>query len=350
MANIAPYSRSVAPTDIKVKLGPLDASENIAQNVSDATNDGSSNAIVYFTAPSPLVLGSTASFVRYEVLDNCDNVLGFNSNQNDSFVALTELTNFSSYNIKVRVQTSYNRVTYNGISSSQYSMTPFTFPLNTSIVRATEDDAKVYVQWYPSSSHNGFPVSYRLEYKLTTSTEWIYSVETNDVSYNFTELTNSYRHDFKITPFYTVTNQDYTEAGVWADVSANRTFKYYGNSVTVTKIPIKKPTLDNINFTANFGPMKADLTAANYANEIQNNYDGNAKIVLSWTPPLQTDLGLTADVSLNNVVSGDNLTISANFISKDETFFRLLFKTIFKSTFFFSSILIFFSKSFSLDL
>jgi hypothetical protein len=300
IASIAPYSVSAAPTNLRIKLGPLDASENTAVDAANDANDGSSNAIVYFTAPSPLLLSSNtdASFVRYEVLDNSGNVLGFNTNQSDNFVSVTGLTNFSQYNISVRVQTSYQNVTYNGVSSSSSNIIPFTYPLDVSLTSAVEGDTEVLVEWTSSDSHPGFPVYYRVGYKKTSDLSYTYAEISDDntlsdSSFNFTDLINSQEYIFEITPFYIVEQQYYTVAGNWVN---NGTLKYYGNSITVTKIPIKNPTLGNINFIANLGPMKSDFSAANYANQIQNNYDGNNKVVLSWTPPLQTDLSLSAYV------------------------------------------------------
>jgi hypothetical protein len=299
ITSIAPYSRSAAPTNLRVKLGPLDANQNTAIYASNDANDGSSNAIVYFTSPSPLLLGNDASFVRYEVLDNLGNVLGFNTNQSDSFVSVTGLTNFSQYNISVRVQTSYQTITYNGVSSSSINIIPFTYPVDVSLTSAIEGDAEVLVEWTSSDSHPGFPVYYRVGYKKTSDLSYTYA-EINDdntlsdSSFNFTDLINSQEYIFEITPFYVVQQDYYTVGGTWI---TNGTIKYYGNSITVTKVPIKNPTLGNINFTANLGPMKSDFSPANYANQIQNNYDGNNKVVLSWTPPLQTDLSLSAYVS-----------------------------------------------------
>jgi hypothetical protein len=303
MTSIVPYSRSAAPTNIRVKLGPLDINENTSVNAANASNDGSGNAIVYFSAPSPLVLGSTASFVRYEVIDNYDHVLGFNNNQNNNYVTLSGLTNFSPYNIRVRVQTSFDAQVYNGVPSAEYNMTPFKYPVNVDISYATEGDRHVEIEWTPSDSHSEFPVYYRIRSKLTNASDFTFTAELSDLSFNFTDLLNSNAYIFEITPFYVVEQQYYTVDGIWVN---DITLKYYGNPTTVTKIPIKNPTLGSINFTANLGPMKSDFSAANYANQIQNDYTGNNKVVLSWVTPLQTDLSLSTYVSFVNYEIADN--------------------------------------------
>jgi hypothetical protein len=75
--------------------------------------------------------------------------------------------------------------------------------------------------------------------------------------------------------------------------------KYVGTSITISSGILAGTDANNYNLTT--------ITAANITQRTVTG-TGQNKVYNSL---------LTADVSLNNVVSGDNLTISANFISKD---------------------------------
>jgi methionine-rich copper-binding protein CopC len=161
---------------------------------------GNTAAILSWATPATT---GGAAITDYIIEQSTDNgitwVLSFyDGEDDDTSVALTSLTNGTTYTYRV----SAVNIIGTGPASSSFSLTPVTIPGQPTGLEAIADNQVADLTWNAPSSDGGSPITdYRIEYSSDSGTTWVlFGDETGTAtSLLVTGLTNQLQYSFRIS-------------------------------------------------------------------------------------------------------------------------------------------------------
>jgi hypothetical protein len=269
-----PFTSSLAPSQLSYIRGPIKQNYTPASYAEDASDNGNNKVFVSLNMPSPLVLGSNLTFDRIEFLDASSGQLIISDNSFNKLYYTIPINNYISRKISSRIVSKKSGTDIIGATSSILdNVVAFTYPDNITSINSVGGSGYIDVSWSASRSYNGFPVTYKFEYKLSNENSWNINVfNLTQTTFRLTGLATGSTYVVRVTPYF-----------------VDGSTQYFANSSTSTVITsVGVSQIQNL--IAKSGPMKSDFSVASISSDAF--YSGDRQIYLSWNSLTDAELGL----------------------------------------------------------